>query len=439
MKSLIKVFATTAVLAATLMMPALAAADNVSFSYQGMIKANNQAYTGPGYLKLAILNNEKTSVLWSNDGTVGLGSNPNNLPTPAGSVQVNVTDGVFSIQVGDEAVPNMTPLDNAVLVSDKTLRLRIWFSTDGINFEQLNPDQKLADLTLASIQTGKNDYVIYVNGAAGNDANNGLTTETAKKTISGAVDILPDKVRCNITVSIAPGTYREMVLPDGISVQYGKTLAFVGDKSWTPSSAGTPSVIIDGADSGNTAVRDYAFYARQCSDLKVQGITFQNAKINQAKFENGSYTVERCLARKSAVAGFNIGCGFFGGPQSYLNFNECKATENANDGFTVSSSSRAYLTTCTATYNGRGVFVTANSIGQFFGYNYIAYNAVGVQSNSNSDMGCNPGTSPSNRTHIENNTSFGAVVNWGGFFTPYDAIFLNNAQNFQNFRGDIVQ
>lgn len=437
MKSLTKMLPLAA-LAMSLWLPGLALADDVSFNYQGMIKAHNQAYTGTGYLKLAILNTDGQSVLWSNDGSVGTGSGPNSLPVPTGSIQVPISDGVFSVQVGDSNVPTMAALDSAVLVSDTPLRLRVWFSTDGATFEQLNPDQKLMDLTLSTIQTGKTDYTIYVNGESGNDANNGLTTATAKKTINGAVDILPDKIRCNITVNIAPGTYREMVLPNGISVKYGNTLAFVGDTSWTPGSSGIPGVIIDAADSGNTPVRDYGMNVSQCTNVTISGITFQNAKIAGLNLEDGTFNINRCLSQENAYSDMSTGIGFNAGPQSHTRFNECKATRNPNMGYCVHSSSRAFLTTCTATYNNVGLFTNANSTAQFFSYNNFSNNGVGAQANVLSDVSVWPGDNAETSTYIQNNTKAGVLVNWNGQFTASNAIITGNAQKYITYYGTII-
>lgn len=416
-----------------------ATADSVSFNYQGRVKVQNQPFNGSGLLKFAILNTSASAVLWSNDGTVGAMVG-NDLPAPSSAVASEITDGIFSVQVGDASIPGMAALDSAVMVSDTPLRLRVWFSNGELGFQELKPDHKLIDLTLNKIQTGTEDFNVYVNGATGNDANNGLTFETAKKTIAGAVDILPDKIRCNITVIIAPGTYREIVTPHGLSVAYGKTLLFTGDTSWTPSAGGAPSVVIDGADLGDTPVREYAFHAHQCTGVVIQGITFQNTKGVGANLENGSYVVNRCLARQNdASAKLGTGNGFGAGPQSEVRYNECAGIDNQNLGFAVHSSSRVYLTTCTATQNYTGVGCYANSITQLFGYNNLSNNTVGAQANGLSDVSVWPGTSPANRTRIENNSQNGVVVNWGGQFTPADAIISGTAsQKFLRYYGTII-
>lgn len=415
-------------------------ADDVTFNYQGRVKVQGQAFDGGGLFKFALLNTSGNSVLWSNDGTTGIGSDNDNIPVPSNAIALQVVDGVFSVGIGDKTLPGMAALDSAVLVSDSPLNLRVWFN-DGVHgFEQLTPDQKLTDLTIAKIQTGLEDYHIYVDASNGNDANTGMTTETAKKTISGAVDILPDKIRCNITVVILPGVYREMVTPHGISVNYGKTLKFTGDSSWGPSSAGLPSVVIDGADTGSASVRDYCFYARQCTGVVIEGIGFQNARFAVMDLENGNYTVNRCLAlgNKISGSGSGFGVGFNAGPQCYISYNDCKATENENNGFVIESSSRAFLTNCTATRNNVGVFATANSIAQFFQYNNFSNNVTGAQANALSDVSVWPNANPAQRTHIQNNTQNGVIVNWNGQFTPADAVITGNPTKYLNYYGTII-
>ena len=74
---------------------------------------------------------------WSNDGTSSAGSEP------AAAVSAPVTDGLFTVLLGDTKLANMTTID-AVLFLQANLQLRIWFS-DGISgWAALSPLQNLA-------------------------------------------------------------------------------------------------------------------------------------------------------------------------------------------------------------------------------------------------------------------------------------------------------
>lgn len=73
---------------------------------------------------------------WSNDGTSIAGSEP------AAAVAVAVTNGLFTVVLGDPAQSNMTTI-TASLFAQPKLQLRIWFS-DGVNaFAELSPLQNL--------------------------------------------------------------------------------------------------------------------------------------------------------------------------------------------------------------------------------------------------------------------------------------------------------
>ena len=63
--------------------------------------------------------------IWSNDGTTGIGI------TPTGSVTVGVTNGLFTVNLGDPTVTGMAALP-AALLNQTGVQLQIWFN-DGVN------------------------------------------------------------------------------------------------------------------------------------------------------------------------------------------------------------------------------------------------------------------------------------------------------------------
>jgi hypothetical protein len=73
---------------------------------------------------------------WSNDGTSSAGSEPSAV------VSVPVTNGLFTVVLGDTTVANMAAI-SAALFNQPNLQLRIWFN-DGVNgFASISPAQSL--------------------------------------------------------------------------------------------------------------------------------------------------------------------------------------------------------------------------------------------------------------------------------------------------------
>lgn len=112
-------------------------------THQGRITVDGVNHHGPGHFKFAIVNGAGTAV-WSNspDG------NTDGVPDEA--VSVTVTHGLYSVGLGDTSVTHMAgPIPASTLASANDLRLRVWFSDDGINFEALSPDQRLTSAPFA--------------------------------------------------------------------------------------------------------------------------------------------------------------------------------------------------------------------------------------------------------------------------------------------------
>ena len=75
---------------------------------------------------------------WSHDGSSTGGGQP------VSAVPLVVNNGLFSLNLGDTNLPNMTAAVNPLLFSTNSdLRLRIWFSDSVSAFQQLSPDQRL--------------------------------------------------------------------------------------------------------------------------------------------------------------------------------------------------------------------------------------------------------------------------------------------------------
>jgi hypothetical protein len=83
-----------------------------------------------------------THTFWSNNGT-GLGFSAS-ASEPTDSVSLQVVNGLYSVLLGDTAIPNMTAIPASVW-ANPDVRLRVWFS-NGSGFQRLTPDQRLAPL-----------------------------------------------------------------------------------------------------------------------------------------------------------------------------------------------------------------------------------------------------------------------------------------------------
>jgi hypothetical protein len=108
-------------------------------SYQGRIRAADADFTGAGQFKFALLKGRV--VMWLNS------ADRNGDDEPDQPVTLPVTNGLFTVGLGDTALPNMASLTAATIPfndpGSSPVVLRVWFS-DGISgFAQLTPDQPL--------------------------------------------------------------------------------------------------------------------------------------------------------------------------------------------------------------------------------------------------------------------------------------------------------
>ena len=113
-------------------------------AYQGEVHVGGTPYSGDGYFKFAIVNATGSTTYWSNDGTSTAGGEP------VAAVRLSVSDGLFSILLGDTTPSGMTePLDASVF-GDPDRSLRVWFSGSASGpFDQLAPDSRIASVPYA--------------------------------------------------------------------------------------------------------------------------------------------------------------------------------------------------------------------------------------------------------------------------------------------------
>lgn len=124
-------------------LPQVAAAQAVPamIPYSGTVESDGVLFNGDGQFKFAIVTNpavNPVTTLWSNDSSSVSGAEP------TAAVSVPVTDGVFSVNLGDTG---MDPVPN--IFDTSPTYLRVWFD-DGVNgSQQLKPDRQLATMPYA--------------------------------------------------------------------------------------------------------------------------------------------------------------------------------------------------------------------------------------------------------------------------------------------------
>ena len=97
--------------------------------------------------------NVSYTTYWSHDGTSSAGGEP------ASVVPVSVSQGLFTVGLGDTMIPNMSALPPQVL-ANSDVRLRMWFN-DGVNgFSQLSPDQRLTAAAYAMMAETMRDGAV---------------------------------------------------------------------------------------------------------------------------------------------------------------------------------------------------------------------------------------------------------------------------------------
>ncbi|RYD34449.1 MAG: hypothetical protein EOP86_10955 [Verrucomicrobiaceae bacterium] len=112
-------------------------------NHEGRIAVGTLNFDGTGFFKFALVSGDGSVTHWSNDGTSTAGN------APAAAVSLPVTQGLYSVLLGDPTVAGMTPLPAEVFEKNADVRLRIWFN-DGVHgFELISPDQRLASAPYA--------------------------------------------------------------------------------------------------------------------------------------------------------------------------------------------------------------------------------------------------------------------------------------------------
>jgi hypothetical protein len=166
-------------------------------SYQGEVRVDGDPYDDPGYFKFAVVNAAGTTTYWSNDGTSTGGGEP------TAAVQLAVSDGLFSVLLGDTTLGGMTQALTADVFSQPNRYLRVWFSSDNTTFDQLTPDTRIAAVPYALQAERVRGYAgVVIVAQSGGDYTS----------VQAAIDSITDATADNpYLVWVAPGVYSETV------------------------------------------------------------------------------------------------------------------------------------------------------------------------------------------------------------------------------------
>lgn len=176
--------------------PMLRAAVPEMIHYQGYVTVSGTPFTGGGLFRFALVDAAGTTTLWSHDGTSAGGA----APTTALNIAVN--QGLYSVLLGDPAVPGMTePVPASVFEDNTDVFLRIWFD-DGVNgLQQLAPDTRIASVGYALVAES------LVGGSiSGAALTPGLTLGGASET--GSVTLLADGDQKRVVLKAGESTGR---------------------------------------------------------------------------------------------------------------------------------------------------------------------------------------------------------------------------------------
>ncbi len=202
------------ILAATLVSGSLRAQVPKLVNYQGRVAVNGVNFNGTGQFKFALVNANGSVTYWSNNGTSNGGSEP------SAAVPLTVTQGLYSLLLGDTALgANMTTIPSTVF-SNPDVRLRVWFN-DGVHGSQLlTPDQRLAPAT-------------YLADGTVTSASVGAAAITAGKIAAGAVN----------NTNITPGSLDSTIFAVPGAPNAGQVLGFNGTGlTWTAPGGGVFSL-----------------------------------------------------------------------------------------------------------------------------------------------------------------------------------------------------
>ena len=98
-----------------------------------------------GQFKFALVRGDTGATTWSHDGT-----SVNALP-PASSVSLPTSSGLYSVDLGDTNIANISLAIPLSALSAPSVGLRIWFNDGAHGLQKLSPDVRLASVPYSMV------------------------------------------------------------------------------------------------------------------------------------------------------------------------------------------------------------------------------------------------------------------------------------------------
>src|ERR1039458_8181340 len=173
----------------------------------GVVTSINPVMAGSGYTSTPTVTidppppNLAYTTFWSNDGTSVNGSQP------AAAVSVGLTNGLFTVAIGDATLPNMLAIPAAVFTVTN-LQLRLWFSDGANGCPALRPVQPLKPVPYAILAETATSLAGtlpagQLSGTLGNSqlANSSITVNAGTGLSGGGTGALGGSLTLNATGS----------------------------------------------------------------------------------------------------------------------------------------------------------------------------------------------------------------------------------------------
>jgi hypothetical protein len=280
-------------------------------SYQGRVQVSGAPFTGTGYFKFAIVNQAGNTTYWSNDGSSSGGIEPTT------AVPLLVSNGLFTVLLGDTSLEGMTQQLTASVFSGYNRYLRVWFRAGGGgSFTRLTPDTPIAAVpyALQAQHAAPPGNVVIV------AKSNGDFTS-----IQSAINSITASASNPYLVWVGPGWYNEVVTlkPYVLLQGAGQGVTFI-------QAAAASGVVL--TLSSDTSVRDlsvsntgsvttnYGMYGDNVTDVQVSNVYVEAGgggvtNIAIGLKGNAQVTLEDVTATGCKATSSNTGLSLTLGPE----------------------------------------------------------------------------------------------------------------------------
>jgi hypothetical protein len=254
-------------------------------NYQGRVLVGPTNFNGAGQFKFALVNNTGTTTYWSNDGTSNSGSEPTN------AVSLTVSNGLYSVLLGDTTIINMTVSIPASAFNNSDVRLRVWFNDGTTGSQLLSPDQRIASVGYAVIAGTVPDGAITMaklaSGAVGSGqiANGGVGNAQIANGAVTSAKIDNTSVQQRVTGTAPSGSFITGVNADG-------TVSTAAGGSGTITGVTASTGLTGGGSSGNVtlSIANGGVTGLQIANGAVGSAQIASSAVGSAQIANGAVT-----------------------------------------------------------------------------------------------------------------------------------------------------